>query len=174
MVSREADLLARDLVRLLAELTAAHAELAMHMRNKLEAVRMADASRIQSITARETVLVKNVAEREGLRRQITARMLKSLGHTPAEDPPEPVKLTRLAEAFPEPRRSQLLVAAAGLREKVGEIDRMRVTTTLVTNEMLKHLGEVLKAMCSGGGSDTYSRSGRRQGSGTAAVFEAVG
>jgi hypothetical protein len=40
--------------------------------------------------------------------------------------------------------------------------------------MLKHLAEVLKVMCAGVGTDVYSRSGRRQNSGMAAVFEAVG
>lgn len=172
VVSREVDLLARDLVRLLSDLAAVHGELAMQMRDKFEAIKHADANRIQSITARETMLAEKAAEREGLRRQITARILKSLGLT--ETKGEPVTLTRLAEMFPEPRRSQLLVAAAGLRERVHEVDRLRTTLSLITNEMLNHLGEVLKVMCAGVGGDVYSRTGRRQHPGMAAVFEAVG
>lgn len=174
MVTRETDLLARDLVRLLGDLTSLHSELAMHMRNKLEAIKQADANRIQSITAREMLLAERSAEREGLRRQITARILKSLGRAEKDNAAEQVTLTELAELFPEPRRSQLLVAAAGLREKLKEIDRMRTTVSLITQEMLKHLAEVLKVMSAGVGSDVYSRSGRRQNAGVAAVFEAVG
>ncbi len=174
MISREVDLLARDLVRLLADLTGLYGELAMHMRSKLEAMKQADADRIQSITARELVLAERAAEREGLRRQISARILAGLGRAAEEPSGPPITIGRMAEWYPEPRRSQLLVAAAGLREKVGEIDRMRTTVSLVTRQMLEHLGEVVKVMCAGVGSDVYSRSGQRQRSGEAAVFEAVG
>ncbi|MBI4580432.1 MAG: flagellar export chaperone FlgN [Planctomycetes bacterium] len=174
MVTREVDLLARDLVRLLGDLAGLHAELAMHMRSKLDAIRRADADRIQSITAREAVLADKAAEREGLRRQITARMLKGLGREAAGPSGKPVTLAELAELFPEPRRSQLLVAAAGLRERVHEVDGLRRTLSLITNEMLAHLGEVLKVMCAGVGQDVYSRSGQRLSGGVAAVFEAMG
>lgn len=174
VVSREVDLLARDLVRLLGDLSSLHGELAMHMRNKLEAIKHADAPRIQSITARETVLAQRAAEREGLRRQITARIVHLLGASGQGADGEPITLTRLAERLPEPRRSQLLVAAAGLREKLNEIGRMQATLSLVTQHMLEHLNEVLKVMCAGVGGEVYSRSGRRQNAGTATVFEAVG
>lgn len=174
VVSREVDLLARDLSRLLGDLSGLYAELSMHMRSKLEAIKVADASRIQSITARESVLARRAAEREGLRRQITARILEGLGMAAASPAGQPVTLTALAEMFPEPRRSQLLVAAAGLREKLHEVDQMRTTLSLITDEMLKHLAEVLKVMCAGVGTDVYSRSGRRQNAGLATVFEAVG
>jgi hypothetical protein len=174
VVKRDTDLLARDLVRLLGDLTGLYGELAMHMRTKLEAIKRADSDKIQSITAREMVLAEKAAEREGLRRQITARILAGLGREATDASGAPITLTQLAEFFPEPRRSQLLVVAAGLRERVREIDRMRTTQSLISHEMLKHLGEVLKVMCAGVRSDVYSRTGQRQGSGVAAVFEAVG
>jgi len=173
VIKREVDLLARDLIRLLGMMTELHGELAMHMRNKLAAIKQADSDRIQSITAREMVLADQAAEREGLRRQITARILEGLGQDTQAG--RSISVTDLAEFFTEPRRSQLLVAAAGLREKLHEINRMRVTTSLITQEMLKHLGAVLNVMRSGPGqSDFYSRSGRREQSGPASVFEAVG
>jgi hypothetical protein len=174
VVKRETDSLVRDLVRLLQDMTSLHAELAMHMQNKLDAIKRADADRITSITARESVLAERIAEREGLRRQITERILTGLGQPGLQALGSPVTLTQMAEFLSEPRRSQLLVAAAGLRDKVHEIDRVRSTVSLITREMLQHLGEVLKVMCAGVRSDIYSRSGQRQRSGTATVFEAVG
>lgn len=174
MVMRDTDLLARDLVRLLIDMTSLHGELAMHMQNKLDAIKRADSDRITSITAREAVLAERAIEREGLRRQITSRLLAGLGRKATDASGSPISLTQLAEYFPEPRRSQLLVAASGLREKVREINRLHVTLSMITREMLVHLGEVFKVMCAGVGSDIYSRSGRRQKNGTAAVFEAVG
>jgi len=167
------DILAHDLVRLLSDLTELHGELAMHMHNKLDAIKAADTDRITSITAREMVLAERAMEREGLCRQITRQMLAGLGLAGALT--EPVGLPDLAERLSEPRRSQLLVAAAGLRTRLQEIERMRVTTTLITQEMLKHVGEVISAMTSGGSShDAYGRTGQRPGPNPARVFEAVG
>jgi len=169
----QVDRLARDLVRLLTDLVGLHGELATHMRSQVEAVKQADSARIESITARQQVLADRLIEREGLRRQITKRILGGLGLDPAGY--RSIRLSELADHFPEPRRSQLLVAAAGLKEKARQIERMRVTTTLITQEMLKHLGQVVAVMTAGGGqADVYSPSGRRQGLESANVFEAVG
>ncbi|NLX22212.1 MAG: flagellar protein FlgN [Phycisphaerae bacterium] len=172
MARTNTDNLARDLGRLLNELMGLHAELAMHMRTKLDAIKRADTDQITAITARELVLADRVLEREGLRRQMTRQLIAGLGV--GDKLEEPVRLTVLADYLPEPGRSQVLVAAAGLRERVHEVERLRVTSSLITQEMLKHLGEVMTAMRSGGPSDAYGRGGKRQRSGGAHVFEAVG
>lgn len=166
------DVLAKNLARLLAQMVELHGELATLMRGKLDAVRRADSDRMQSITAREQMLTERVVEREGLRRQITRHIIEGLGLDPAEH--AGIRLTDLAEYLPEPRRSQLLVAAAGLKDKLAEIERIRVTTTLVTQEMLKHMEEVFAVMTAGPAADVYSRSGRPAKPGSANVFEAVG
>jgi len=167
------NILAKDLVRLLSGMVEVENELATLMRAKLDAVRHADADRIHAITARETTLAGRLNEREGMRRQMTRRIIEELGLDPARH--QAIRLTELAEYLPEPRRSQVLVAAAGLRDKLSEIQRMHVTATLVTREMLKHMEEVFAVMTSGGRSaDVYSRSGQRQRTGEANVFEAVG
>ncbi len=172
MARANTDILARDLGRLLNDLMGLHAEMAMHMRTKLEAIKRADTDQITAITAREMVLADRVLEREGLRKQLTRQLIAGLGLH--DQPEEPLRLTTLAEYLPEPGRSQVLVAAAGLRERVHEVERLRVTSSLITQEMLKHLGEVMTAMRSGGSSDAYGRGGQRQGAGGAHVFEAVG
>lgn len=173
-MSREVDLLSRDLVRLLTDLGGLYAELGMHMRNKLDAMKQADSDRIQSITARETTIAERAGEREGLRRQITSRILAALGRAETNAQGRPVTLNELAEYLSEPRRSQLLVAAAGLREKVHEIDRLRTTMSMFSKQMLEHLGEVVRVMSAGISADVYSRTGKRMRSSVSAVFEAVG
>ena len=67
------------------------------------------------------------------------------------------------------------MAAAGLREKVEEIERLRVTTALITEEMLKHMRDVFSVMTSPA-QDTgvYSRTGGREDASSPRVFEAVG
>ena len=173
VASREVDLLTRDLVRLLKDLAGMYGELAMHMQNKFDAMKRADSDQIQSITAREMVLAQRANEREGLRRQIARRIVEGLGLDSRQA--ATMKMTSLAAHFAEPMRSQLLVAAAGLKTTLEEIDRMRSKSAVVTQEMLKHLGEVLSVMRSGGkGMDAYSRSGSRERTGPAYVFEAVG
>jgi len=167
------EVLTRELVRLLNDLVAMHGELVMLANQKLEAMKRADTNQIASITAREMVLVKRLTEREGLRRQITRKILINLDIT--DRVKEPVRLAELAEYLQEPRRSELLSVAAGLKKKVQEMEDMRVTTTLVTQEMLKHLRAILSAMTNGDpGMETYGRTGQRQKGGAAHVFEAVG
>ena len=173
MIDSNVDMLARDLGRLLNDMMGLHGELAMLMTNKLDAIKRADSDQIQSTTAREMALAERISEREGLRRQMTRRIVEGLGLEAEKH--KAIKVTELAEYFPEPRRSQLLVAAAGLRDRLEEIERMRVTTTLITQEMLKHMEEVFSVMTAGSpGADVYSRTGRRERSGSAKVFEAVG
>jgi FlgN protein len=167
------DNLVRDLIRLLGDLNALHGELAMHMRNKLDAIKRADSDQVQSITAREAVLAARAHEREGLRKQLADRIGMSLGLDKGSG--RSVRLTDLAEKLPEPRRSQLLVAAAGLREKVREIESINKTSEVVTRTMLRHLSEVMQVMTAGPcGADVYGRTGHRQPPRTANVFEAVG
>ena len=181
MAKPTTDNLARDLVRLLSELTGLYGELAMHMHDKLEAIKRADTDRIMSITARQITLADRVAQRNGLRRQITRRLqqeLRSGPGGPAEPgglPAEAMRITDLAEHLPEPRRSQLITVAAGLKKQLSVMEQLRLTSTMVTQEMLKHLEEILSVMTAGGpGGDVYLRTGNRQASSTAHVFEAVG
>ncbi|NLX14138.1 MAG: hypothetical protein GXY44_10870 [Phycisphaerales bacterium] len=167
------DTLARELARLMGDLLSLHGELAMHLRNKLSGARQADSAKIQSINAREKLLVERLTEREGLRRQLCRHIAGQLGWS--EERQEKIKLDELAAGLPEPHRSQLLTVAVGLRKTVREIERMRVTMTLVTQVMLEHLGHVLAVMTTGVPSgEGYLRNGRRQGTNSSCVFEAVG
>lgn len=172
---RQPDLprLARELARLMGELADLHGELAMHLRNKLAGARQADSAKIQSITAREKLLVERLSEREGLRRRLCRHIAGKLGWP--EERREKIKLDELASELAEPYRSQLLTAAVGLRKTVEEIERLRVTMTLVTQVMLEHLDHVLAVMTTGVPSgEGYMCNGRRQGATSSCVFEAVG
>ena len=168
-----AENLARELVRLLNDMAALHGELIVLMRGKLEAIRRADSDAIQSVTVRETALASRLAEREGLRRDLVRNVLRELGMNSRK--PQTIRMTELAECFAEPRRSQMLVATTGLRVRLEEIERLSVTTRMITTEMLRHMEEIIGVMTSGGpATGVYSRAGSREISGRASVFEAVG
>jgi len=169
----KADNLARELVRLLNDMSRLHEELAGLMRGKLEAIRRADSDTIQSITTGELVLANRLAEREGLRRDLVRNILRELGIGARK--PQTLRMTELAECFAEPTRSRILVAATGLRVSLEEIERLSATTKMITGEMLRHMGEIIEVMTSGGSTTgVYSRAGSREASGRANVFEAVG
>lgn len=173
MVGRGEDNLARDLIRLVGEIAELQRELASLMRNRLDAVRRADTERMQAFTLREGELLNRANEREGLRRQVVRQLLVQLARDPEQHGGS--KLTELAEFLPEPRRSELLAAAAGLRRKLEDVEQVRVTSALVTEEMLKHIGEVLTVARGGGRAlDLYSSTGRCNTPTPANVFEAVG
>ena len=73
------------------------------------------------------------------------------------------------------RRQFLGTAAAGLREKIEQLQTVNRTSEMVTRTMLHHLSEVMQVMTAGPGSaDVYGRTGQRQPPRTANVFEAVG
>jgi hypothetical protein len=170
MPKANADNLARDLVRVLSEMTGIYGELAMHMNDKLEAIRQADTDRITSITAREMSLIDRLTERQGLRRQISRMLQREL-----ELGEQAIRVTELAEHLTEPRRSQLITVTAGLKRQLASMEQLRLTSELVTQEMLSHLGEVLSVMTAGApGGDLYGRTGDRQQASMAHVFEAVG
>jgi len=173
VIKETTDKAARDLVRVLNDLIQIHGEMAELMKSELEAIKHADCDRLQSVTAREMALADRAFQRESLRKQITRKIVEGLGLEWEEN--QNIRLADLAEYFPEPRRSQLLVAATGLRNKLSELERLRVTNTLVTQEMLKHLNELVSVMKAGTpAADIYSRTGCREQVGTANVFEAVG
>jgi len=171
--TNQADKLARDLARLLTNLAGLYAELGMHMRDKLEAIKRAEAERVTSIVARETVLADKVAEREGLRRQITRRLAGIMGIPVPAD--RPLRLSELAEHLGEPHRSRLLSAATGLRQRLAEIQGLQHTTRLVTEEMLRHIGAVVSAMTTAlPDGETYERTGVQPRTRSPHIFEAVG
>lgn len=173
MADEKADNRANDLVRLLNEVAKLHDELAAAMRSKLEAIRRADSDAIQSITSRELLLARRIAEKEGLRRDLVRNVLRELGLDPRCH--QSMRMTELAEQFAEPGRSRILGAAAGLRARIEEIDRLRLTTRLISEAMLRHMDEIMTVMTSGvGTTGNYSRAGGRETSGRPSVFEAVG
>jgi hypothetical protein len=167
------DALVRDLVRLLGDLAGLHAEMSAQAREKLAAMRKADSDAVAAITSREMALADRLAEREGLRRQITRRIAELVGVSRAKA--DGLRVTDLADLIPEPRRSQLLTAATGLRQRLEELQRLQRTNALVTHEVLKHLSGVMTVMCGGGpAAESYTRGGRLAQPHTTSVFEAVG
>jgi hypothetical protein len=169
----KSSLLLRDLIRLMDRLKEMQGELADRMRSKLDAIRKADTDAIHAITAHEMKLVEQIREREGLRRQIMRQLAVHLGLTDVKG--DAMTASELARHISEPQRSRLLTTVAGLRERLNEVEQLRVTSALISQEMLKHMDVVMNVMRSGGAtSELYSRTGSTQRASGSSVFEAVG
>ena len=67
------------LVTMLDELAGAHEQLLGAVEEKIEAMRSADTDRIRQTIEREQILVESIDEREGLRRQLTERIVRPYG-----------------------------------------------------------------------------------------------
>lgn len=167
------DILVRNLVRLLDQQAELHGELASLMRELIEAAKRADIDAIQALAARQGRVLERATEREGLRRELTGQILDAIGLDEASQ--GGLRLSELAGHLPEPLRTEVLVAASGLKRRVQDIERVRVTAALVTHGMIEHLNEVLAVMTGGVvETDMYSPIGRRGSNVSANVFEAVG
>ena len=85
---------ADTLIRLMNDLISIHSEMITHMHRKLDAIKRADSDQMQSITAREMLLADRVAEREGLRKQVTKQILEGLKRDTGQY--RTIRLTQLA------------------------------------------------------------------------------
>lgn len=165
--------LARDLARLLTEMAGQYAELVACAREKIEAMRRADSEAMTAITGRELLLAQRIAQREGLRRQITRKLAECCGFERTRA--DALRIADLADRIEEPYRNGLLAAGAALRQNVEELQRLQQVSALITHEMLKHFGEVVLVMRGAGlATEHYTRGGRRAEQPSASVFEAVG
>lgn len=171
MADVNVDILADNLVRLLNDLADLQGELTSVMQQKIETIKKADIAALEQANARELALINRAVERDGLRRQLTRRILSGLGLEESER----LRLSEIAEHFREPMRSRLLVASSGLKAKLQAVERTRVKTTLITQAMLLHLHDVLNVVTRGQADpDVYAPSGKRADASSANVFEAVG
>jgi len=178
-----------ELITVLAELKGLHDELLVVLRAKLDAMRRADAERMQSCGARERFLAERIRQREGLRRQLAEIVADGLGlhervgaetagrqAKPTERrATEAITVSRLAERIGEPRRTRLTVLAAQIREAIEQVDRVNRVVALVAMEMAEHFRRVREVMISAGiEQDVYLPTGTRARVGVSHVIDAVG
>jgi hypothetical protein len=161
-----------QLTQVLGEMKRLHDELAVVVRNKLAAMRAADADRLRSATSREEFLTGRLREQDGLRKQL----LELIGATFGIDPKAARQMCvrDLADRVAEPMRSRLLGLAAALRERVTETAEVNRVAAVVTHEMLKHFRSVYETMARATASaGVYSRTGQTERCTEMNVFNAV-
>jgi len=161
----------QGLMQHLEYLTALHERLVAALDRQLAAARAADVAGMSS--AREDVenLVREIAVTEARRRETVKVMAQRLGIT---DGLTGVTASRLAAHLPEPMRSDLLEAVAGLRRLVEEVQRLNRILAEVSRRVLLHLQAVCESVATIPAGGLYSRDGRLLRSQRPAMFETVG
>ncbi len=163
----------KDLLRLLESIRALHKTLEGVIRLKLEAMRRADLSAMQTALERERVLTERLREREGLRRQLMDAIAKEMGLT--GEPGRMLTVTGLAKGLKASSRRALWACAdalSGALARTAQANRVAaVTTRALINHMQWVFGSVRPA---GGSSGVYSVRGTEVPSGGTILLETVG
>lgn len=163
----------RDLTRLLDSLRLQQQQLLECIESKLDAVRRADVEAMQRLHRQEAKLLKDLREREGLRRQMMDALGRGLGWPIGAG--RALHISKLASRLTGADKTQLLDAAKALRDVAFSVQRVNRVAGTVSRNLLDHLGAVFASVVPTSNEPSgYSGSGavvRQSGN---LVFEAVG
>lgn len=162
-----------DLLTLLDELQAMHAELLEVIREKIEAMRRADVATMHRISERERALVERISRREGLRKQLMTAIGKELGLS--QQYARNLTATSLAERVGREFAEPLAQKSAGLKDVMTELMRVNHVAGMITREVLRHIEAVFDGVRKGRGEAVgYAPSGRSVADNERSVLELVG
>ena len=164
---------ANALVQILDQLSVLHGSMTEVISCKIEQMRRADMEGMRDSAAKEQDLFERITERDGLRRQVTDRLGKSLGMSAGRA--RAMTARQLAEKIGAPVGDQLLGAAQTLRVTMNKLAVTNRTAGAISGKIVEHLHGVFAAM-SGADADgaEYERGGRAGTSSGRQLFEAVG
>jgi hypothetical protein len=149
------DKLATDLLDMLRGTKAAHQRLLAIANLKLDAMRTYDVDALLELAERERQELLATDQLELARRALQGRLATAL--RPAE-----ATTSNLAARLSEPRKSQLLVAAAELREVIERLARTNRMTSKISLAVVQSVGKVLKIVTGiAQHAGLYSRNGRK-------------
>ncbi|MCH7700170.1 MAG: flagellar export chaperone FlgN [Planctomycetes bacterium] len=164
---------ANALAQILDQLSALHASMTEVISRKIEQMRRADMEGMRDSAAKEQALLERINERDGLRRQVTDRLGKSLGMSAGRV--RAMTARQLAEKIGPPVGDQILGAAQTLRVTLNKLAVTNRTAGAISGKIVEHLHGVFAAM-SGADADgaEYERGGRVGMTSRRQLFEAVG
>lgn len=162
------------LLSLLDRIEQRHRELCSVIRDKIDRMRASDVDGMRNCIERESELVNDIAEQEGLRRQLMMLIGQELGI--AAHAARAMNLRELARRVAEPRRGELVEMADRLRTTVASVAQGNRVAGLIARETLRHFRHVFSAITStdGGRADGYTQGGARQSVSQRQLLDAVG
>jgi hypothetical protein len=162
-----------DLVRLMGVLERLHEGLLTLVQAKIDAMKRADMPAMSALKDREQAVVRQLREREGLRRQLVDWMGEEMGLPSREA--RAWSVSQLAARLSEPGRTKLLDAAGGLRQVISRVAQANRIAGAVSREILNHLGWVFASVRPVEGRPVgYSGRGAVVAASQTRIFEIVG
>ncbi len=173
MKTRNANERLTGLLTLLDRLERMHRDLLEVIRDKIEKMRSSNLDGMRDCITREATIVQEVAEQEGLRRQIMVSLGQEMGIAPYQA--RTMNVRELARQVEASRREPLLAAADRLRSTAAQVAEANRVAGLIAREILRHFRHVFAAMtCLESGPGGYTPRGQRQTAAGQKLLDAVG
>jgi hypothetical protein len=162
-----------DLVRLMGVLEKLHERLLALVQSKIDAMRRADTAAMNSLKDQEQATVRQLRERDGLRRQLVESMGEEM-ELPLRGA-SAITVSQLAARLSEPGRTRLLRAAGSLRLVMSRVAQANRIAGAMSREILNHLGWVFASVRPAGARSVgYSGSGDVTAASQTRLVEIVG
>ena len=162
-----------NLVRLMGILERLHERLLTLVQSKLDAMKRADMPAMNNLMDQEQATVRQLRERDGLRRQLVDSMGAEMG-LPSQGA-RALSVSQLAARLSEPGRASLLDAAGSLRQVMSRVAQANRVAGAVSREILNHLGWIFGSVRPAEGRPVgYSGSGAVVAASQTRIFEIVG
>lgn len=173
MKTRNANDWLTGLLTLLDRLERMHRDLLEVIREKIEKMRSSNLDGMRDCITREAALVQEVAEQEGLRRQLMVSLGQEMGIAPYQA--RTMNVRELARRVEASRREPLLAAAERLRGTAAQVAEANRVAGLIAREILRHFRHVFAAMtCLENAPGGYTPRGQRQAGAGQKLLDAVG
>jgi hypothetical protein len=166
---------AADLARELLENLSAHQSQLRGLLDtagaKMQAIRSADATGLNTCTAREARLLEEILRTEQQRRVILARLAQSMPEGGVKN----LTLGEIAGLFPEPMCSSIRARMRAMGQVATELRERNRVAEIVARDLQRHVREIFAAMCGAGRRAAgYGPSGNHGRPTTEALWDAVG
>lgn len=162
-----------DLKQLFGVLKNLQEQLLASVRGTTDAMKRADVGAMRDLQQQQRMVVEQLEEREGLRRQLMDGIGREL-NLPARSA-RALSVSQLAARLPEAQRTGLLDAAEGLRKVVFQVAHANRLAGVIARETLNHLkwvfASVRPAPSAAAG---YSGDGAPTGTPDTRIFDTVG
>jgi hypothetical protein len=172
VINRE-DCQTNDLLKVLDDLDASHAELCETVDRKINCMRSCDSAGLMQCVEAEQRTVEKIGTQEKQRRLLTSRILRGFGIGP--DRVNRISAAELSEKLPPAVRRTFTDRAERLRRTISRTASRNRVANRLSGAMVAHFDTLLEAMATPAEQrGAYSSQGRRVRSAPVTLFEAVG
>lgn len=163
----------QSLIDLMRQIEMLYQRLSRVIRNKIDAMKVGAFERMRTLEEEEGVLVEQVRERDGLRRQLFEAIGRAADDKKCDYRNLPVR--KLANKLATPQRLELLQVSHSLKTSMTKLARVNQIVAAVSRGVLDNLRIVFESVRNGTGErDSYSGKGNPISRRAMGMLDAVG